>query len=190
MSTTIPLKSSVVFQELFKAYRAMAKLHKDIAADGDSRPLAEMYLRNKVDQWNIQLEVALWDDWDTDRTVDATTGAITRYFTPKLYNFANTEDTATLFGQARQLARDADVTLGAGSLDAFREFLQARVLNFLDESRRIEEEQMRANIYIRKYVEKEIEYANTQRATPAPMPATAVYTNVYDPPGQPDPVPM
>ncbi|KAG2425015.1 hypothetical protein HXX76_014173 [Chlamydomonas incerta] len=190
MATTVPLKSTTVFQELFKAYRAMAKLQKDIATDGDARPLAEMYLRNKVDQWNIQLEVALWDDWDTDRTVDAVTGVITRYFTPKLYNYANTEDTATLFGQARSLARDADVSLGAGSLDAFREFLQARVLNFLDEARRIEEEQQRANVYIRNYVQKEIDYANTQRGVAAPMPAGAVYTNVYDPPGQPDPVAM
>lgn len=160
---TTPLKTVSVLQELLKAYRAIAVLKKEEGTSPtDRRPLAGMYLRNKVDQWNIQLEVAMWDDWEKDREV-AADGAVTYHFQPKLYNMANPADANTLYGTILARATAEEEALGGEPLVGFRDFVTARVLNFVEAINRIEQEPARADNYIRKYIDREITFADTAR---------------------------
>lgn len=133
-----PVKSLSILNDMLKAYFTLAKITKDRATPGmiRKRDIAFMYARNQVDRANVQLDVAMWDDWQKDVEV-LPDGRVKHFFAPKLWDRNEVvNDERTLIGAALARATSLEDSATVDMAD-FKSFIKSRAIKFLEDVERV-----------------------------------------------------
>lgn len=167
ITTSTTLASLYHIKELFKAFFAMHKL------SATASPLANLYLRNKVDYHSVRLDTSLWMDWEYDRNV-----AGGRPFKAKLVksgSMANfmSDDRDTIIGALIKILANRPATDplkawaaaapgGVPQIKEFFSFMRDKLAKFFADTERIESEYVRVGRYVTAYIDKQIDLADTE----------------------------
>jgi hypothetical protein len=178
------LRSFELLVKLMKAYRAL-RILAGPSETSHKEPLAQMYIRNKIDQYSIELDSALWADWRADADLQVNGSRHASHLMFKLWDInapftkqgQMASDKNTIFKALMStIQSDYELRMVAGdvtspaSLPFFEQFLVDKFTKFYLDVERIEGEQTRVNQYIDTYVDTRINRAEEEMTVDAADP--------------------
>lgn len=169
MPTTTTMYQSVVhINELFKLFFAMKSLSRT------SNPLANLYLRNRVDYHAVRLDTALWMDWEFERKAEINFKA-RLVLDGRIVNFDPSKDLTaadrnTVIGAYLHVLQQTPALAqwniaGPNQIPEIIEFfklLRDKLAKFFSDTERIETEYDRVNRYVTAYIDTQMDTADSE----------------------------